>query len=413
MERYKYYLALTSQLPFCSVPLRIDTYNNCQFGCAFCFSKARGGQINSSKNQAIKVDNLKQRLARIKAGDVRSAVDEFLERRVPVQLGGMNDPFSPWETDLGVTKETLKILASHDYPTIISTKSSQISDPEVLGILSEGNFYVRQSITPLPKILAKQVEKGVPTMEERLQATRVLAENEIPTSIRLQPIFYGYEEYADNLIAAAANAGAKHVSVEYLKWPIESASKQFSDLQKNFPNMLEKYKGLGATMVGRELVLPAEAKAKPLNHLRKTAEDLGIMFGFAENEFMLLNKFQSCCNGADIFLRNANFFEANITGIIRRQLGNNKLTFELPENIWLPSENMFSHLNSSSRPREIEFESNRDRWSFYLAKKWNSKKQRGGPNSFWGFEDANQIDNNGNRVFQQSEKHNLFADDTF
>lgn len=403
MERYKYYLALTSQLPFCSVPLRIDTYNNCQFGCAFCFSKARGGQINDSKNQAIKVDNLTQRLNRVGSGDIRNAVDEFLDQRIPVQLGGMNDPFSPWEADKGVTKETLKVLAGHDYPTIISTKSSQISDPDIVNILTTGNFYIRQSITPLPTTLAKRVERGVSSMAERLDSTRILAENGIPTSIRLQPIVYGYEYCAEELIISAAKAGAKHVSVEYLKWPIEHQSKQFSDLQTIFPNMLQEYKSVGATLIGRELVLPSQLKFGPLSNLKTLAESLGLAFGYAENEFLLLNNFRSCCNGADKFLRDATFFEANITGILKRQLGNNYYKFELPQSAWVPSENVFSHLNSSSRPRKVTLESNRDRWSFYLRQKWNSHKQRGGPESYWGFTDSEKKDENGNKIFSVSE----------
>ena len=312
----------------------------------------------------------------------------------------MNDPFSPWETGKGVTKETLQILADHDYPTILSTKSSQISNPGVLKILTSGNFYVRQSITPLPPKLAKLVERGVPSMDERLDSTRILAENDIPTSIRLQPIVYGYEYCAEELIISAAKAGAKHVSVEYLKWPIESQSKQFSTLQAIFPDMLREYKTLGATLVGRELVLPSETKFAPLSHLRKVAENLGLAFGYADNEFLLLNNFRSCCNGADKFLRDANFFEANITGILKRQLRKPYYKFELPQSTWVPTANVFSHLNSRSRPREIEFESNRDRWSYYLRKKWNSNKHRGGPESYWGFWDTEEKDSNGNKIFR-------------
>ena len=400
MERYKYYLALTSQLPFCSVPLRIDTYNNCQFGCAFCFSKSRGGYINGSKNQAIRVDNLRKRLVRVGNGDIRNAIDEFLDRRIPVQLGGMNDPFSLWELDKGVTKETLRVLADHDYPTILSTKSTQISNPNVLELLAAGNFYVRQSITPLPPESACFVEKGVPSAHERLQSTKVLAEAGVPVSIRLQPILYGFEDYAESLIKDASKAGAKHISVEYLKWPIESNSKQFNDMKSAFPNMLDLYKSLGATLVGREFVLPANVKYGPLMRLKTLAESLGLVFGFAENEFLLLNKFHSCCNGADMFLKNAAFFDANITGILKRQLGKSEFKFALPAQIWIPSANVFSHINSRSRPRELPEESNKERWKFYLSQKWNSSKQRGGPLSYWGFEDTNKLDDNGNKIFK-------------
>jgi DNA repair photolyase len=36
-------LSLTSQFPFCGLPLRLDTYLGCTFGCIYCSSKDRGG----------------------------------------------------------------------------------------------------------------------------------------------------------------------------------------------------------------------------------------------------------------------------------------------------------------------------------------------------------------------------------
>jgi DNA repair photolyase len=400
VKSYKYYLALTSQLPFCSVPLRIDTYNNCQFGCAFCFSKARGGNANSTDNQAIKVENLHKRLSRVFNGDVRNAIDEFLAKRIPAQLGGMNDPFSPWEIKNGVTKETLKVLAQFDYPTILSTKSTLVSNLDIISILSLGNFYVRQSITPVPEKLSTLLERGVPSTEDRLRSTYKLANAGIPVSIRLQPIILGYEKHAQKLIVQAADSGARHISAEYMKWPIEYQSKQFKDLDRVFPKMLQEYKRLGANLIGREWVLPSETKFKALEAMQSSAQANGMIFGFAENEFLLLNSFESCCNGADVFLRDSSFFEANITGILKKQLRSKNIKFKFNDDFWLPSFNVFSHLNSKSRPRKTPNESNRERWIHYLTKKWNSHKHRGGPESYWGVESTGEHDVSGNKIFK-------------
>ena len=38
---YKYPIALTQQFRFCGNPFRVDLYQGCSFGCAYCFSQNR------------------------------------------------------------------------------------------------------------------------------------------------------------------------------------------------------------------------------------------------------------------------------------------------------------------------------------------------------------------------------------
>ena len=89
---YKYYLALTSQLPFCSVPLRLDTYNSCQFSCSYCFAKARGGAPISGATSEASHSALRQRLSRASEGAPKGAVEEFLQQRIPHTTGRNERP---------------------------------------------------------------------------------------------------------------------------------------------------------------------------------------------------------------------------------------------------------------------------------------------------------------------------------
>jgi len=73
---------------------------------------------------------------RVKKGVIASALDEFLARCVPIQLGGLQDPFTPREEQFGVTLEILKILKEEEYPTIISTKGSVFLKDRYLDVLA-------------------------------------------------------------------------------------------------------------------------------------------------------------------------------------------------------------------------------------------------------------------------------------
>lgn len=403
MEHYKYYLSLTSQLPFCSVPLRLDSYNKCQFACTYCFAKARGGAASTTNAKAKTLDpkRLDKRFARVRAGRGAGATDEFLSKRIPIQFGGMTDPFSPWEKNKGISLEVLRILARHQYPTIISTKSTLISEPAYLEVLSSGNFYVRVSFTSVSDELMTSVERGVPDTAQKMETVKVLTQAGVHVSARLQPIIPGHEEFAKTLVEQSASAGAVHVSAEYLKLPIETSSDQFAYLNAQFPKLIDYYKSVGAKNVGRELVLPAAAKVDALFELRDLANKSGLVFGFAENEFLLFNPFKSCCNGADLYLDNANFFDANILGILRRQIKGTSARFGISDDIWVPTKSMLSHLNSRSRGSASE-NSSREKWIEILRNKWNAKAPRGGPESYFGLEFTGAHDESGNKVYEFS-----------
>lgn len=389
-------------MPFCSVPLRLDSYSACQFSCSFCFAKARGGAGRNLSNSAASVAAISRRFDRVKLGSRASALDEMLYRRVPIQFGGMTDPFSQIEEKQRTTLSLLKILASADYPTLLSTKSILPADELYLGPLRDGNFYVRISITGASSKLSAQLEHNLPSVDMRLRMIEKLSDLGLPVSVRLQPLILGEENAAAELIRSAADAGAKHVSVEYLKWPMEDTLHQNKLLAKALPNMFDLYKKLGSRKIGREYVLPTEAKIESLFELAKTAKNSGIIFGFADNEFLHLNAFQSCCNGADKFLRNANFFKSNILNGVKSGLSKRIIKFsDIPLDD-LPSFSITNYLNSKSRTNTKKLPPSQE-WTEYLKEKWNGGTTRGGPSSFWGCENTGVRDSEGNLIFRMSD----------
>lgn len=398
MSAYEHAIAITSQLPFCSVPLRLDAYNQCQFSCAFCFSKARGGNVEQTGLQFANSTALAARLKRVANGDVRSGLDEFLHKRVPIQFGGMNDPFGPWERERGIGLQLLRILADADYPTLISTKSTLLAEGDYRAALRAGNFYVRQSLTALPAPHLRRIERGTPSTDERLKTTETISSDGVAVSIRLQPIFLGYEEEAEKSLSGISAAGAVHVSTEYLKWPIETGSKEFDRLSSVFPEMLAAYRTLGAHRIGREYTLPSSVTFPKLASLKRSAESLGLRFGFAETELLHLNAFSACCNASDFVLRDAHFFDATILGLVKKQLNQKLLKFPSKIAQWLPEKSVFRHINSRSRPNDFEGTA-RERHVEFLRRKWNADPWRGGPASFLGITNTSTVDAVGNRVY--------------
>ncbi|EKY4104981.1 radical SAM protein [Enterobacter cloacae] len=401
-EVYRYSTALTSQLPFCSTPLRLDPYNNCGFSCAYCFAKTRQG---FGREQPLKIANpdlLKKRFLRVQNGEIASALDEFIFKRIPFQLGGMSDPFSLIEEKAGVTLEFINILNEFNYPFIISTKGTMLSKKAYLDVLKDSNCYIRFSTTVIDEKYRYLIDKNCPNIKEVIDSVKSLATFGIPVSFRFQPIIPGHESFAFDLIDYAAKCGVKHISAEYLKVPIDANLKFGSDLIKLLSNNpVRHYTSLGAFKSGREYSLPVNVRQDWLVDMYQYTKNLGLTFGFADNDLLHYSDGSSCCGAADLYLKDAGFFKANILGVIKNKKTREELFFSDLLKHWIPHEKISSYLNSKAR---IEVNGNKHpEWLGYLKEIWTGKLGIFKPTYFDGVEDTSKVDDFGLPIYIRKE----------
>lgn len=397
---YKHYIGITSQISFCQIPLRLDVFNQCSFSCSYCFAKARGGHRGDRTIQIARAQNLEERFRRIQDGLISSAVDEFLSRRIPIQLGGMTDPFSSFEQNSGAARELLRVLAKYEYPTLISTKSAILTDPTYANLLAAGNFLVRFSISVIRDADRANIEKGTPSPAKLFRTIEALSERGIKCAVRLQPVIPGHEQYAFDLIRKAKEAGAKHITLEYLKLPTDNLKSPICTLtSRNGERLLDLYRRCGATQQGRELVLPRESKVSFLSETSKFARENGLSVGFGDNEFLPYSDGRSCCSGADLYLANINLFESNPASLIRRKKKNESIAFEEYLSRWIPSSNINTYLNSHVRAVSKDGEPT---WMSYLKLHWRVGAIYA-PDFFHGVEFAGSHDGSGMPIFVRNQ----------
>jgi len=91
----------------CSLPMTMDTYSNCSFGCVYCFSQYQRG-IGGGKDD-YKAKNVRsvdvERVKRIFTGEQESQFWPFIQARKTIQWGGLSDQFDGYERMHGVTLE--------------------------------------------------------------------------------------------------------------------------------------------------------------------------------------------------------------------------------------------------------------------------------------------------------------------
>jgi len=206
----------------------------------------------------------------------------------------------------------------------------------------------------------------------------------------------GRENDVIAVIRAAASAGARHVSVEHLKLPIEKQWKGTARLSTALGLDLRQHYGKGSTRVGREWILPLEARLERVLRFREEAHGAGVAFGAADNDLLLLSDGTCCCSAADI-LGFANFLEATYTGAARRGSVKGRLTWDMLDSEWAPTQGMARSMNSRSRLHLADRTS--ANMKQYLRANWNGRPNGNSPAMLYGVQETDEWDANGMRVY--------------
>lgn len=393
---YRYFLSITSQFPFCSIPFRLDSYSQCQFACGYCFAAARGGFKGERRIAAADAMALDRRLRRLERESPESAIDEMLASRVPLHFGGMSDPFMPLERSEGTTLALLKVLRAHEYPTIISTKSDLCCDPEYLEVLTSGNFAVQFSISTSDRKLSLAVDAGAPIPAARFRAMELLSSRGIKTSCRIQPLLPGRENDGHRVIDLAAQAGAHHVGAEHLKLSVEQSARGTARLNNALSrDLIDFYRKAEAKRFGREWVIPPAQRIDRILSLRENAWRRGLSFGAADTDLLHLSDGQSCCSGADLLGFVTTYKFTYTQAIHASQDGTVRFANIAKE--WRPQKSIAQFVNSRSRLPASGVED-------YVRAAWNGQMHGYSPTVFYGIVETGAADSDGFSIYRISDE---------
>ena len=212
----------TAEIADCSLPMTLDTYSNCSFGCVYCFSQYQRG-IGSGKENYFKKEVKSINPEKIKKlfnlETDNSQFNDFLKTKRPIQYGGLSDQFDGFEKKYGITYEVLKHLKAINYPICFSTKATWVfHDPKYRELFKDqDNWNVKFSIITLDEENAKKIEVGVPSPRERLKAMQEYTKlNKGGATLRLRPFIIGVssKDYLE-LIREAHKHGATAVTTEF------------------------------------------------------------------------------------------------------------------------------------------------------------------------------------------------------
>src|SRR5512143_2498872 len=161
-------------------PYVINPYTGCQHNCLYCYARFMKRFTGHREPWGEFVD-------------VKINAPELLRREITrkkpdtVWVSGVCDPYQPLEGKYRLTRQCLEILAAHDWPVVVQTRSPLVLRD--LDILKKGkHFEVGFSITTADDRIRKLFEPAAPTIRARLKALGELHRAGIRTYVMIAPM---------------------------------------------------------------------------------------------------------------------------------------------------------------------------------------------------------------------------------
>ena len=199
----------------------INPYRGCEHGCVYCFARPTHAFLGLSPGL-----DFESRL--FYKPDAAALLEKELRKpsyKCDVMAMGTNtDPYQPIEREFKLTRRILEVLAAHNHPVGIVTKSSLIArDIDILAPMAEKKLaQVCLSVTTLDRDLSRRMEPRAPTPQRRLDTIRALNDAGIPCGVMAAPMIPVLTDpELESILAAAKDAGAHMAGYVLLRLPLE------------------------------------------------------------------------------------------------------------------------------------------------------------------------------------------------
>lgn len=232
--------ALTrNQSPDIPFDLSLNPYRGCEHGCSYCYARPTHGYLDLSPGLDFETRLVAKRNV---AELLRSELARPRYRPSGIALGTVTDAYQPLERKLGLTRACLEVLVQARHPVAAVTKGSAITrDLDLWADLArDGLAVVYVTITTLDADLARRLEPRAPSPASRLRMVAALALAGVPVGVSLSPQIPFLNTDLEQVLAAAAQAGATRAFCIPLRLPWEVAPLFKDWLQQHAPDRAER-----------------------------------------------------------------------------------------------------------------------------------------------------------------------------
>ncbi|MFN4349865.1 MAG: PA0069 family radical SAM protein [Hylemonella sp.] len=198
----------------------INPYRGCEHGCSYCYARPTHSYLGLSPGLDF------ERVIIAKRGLPELLRQELSARAYQpsmIVIGSVTDAYQPVERELKITRSLIEVLRDTRHPFSLVTKSSGVErDLDLIAPMAQEHLAaVYVTITTLDGELARQLEPRAASPQRRLRTIRVLAEAGVPVGVSVAPQIPFINEDMEQVLEAAAQAGARSAFYTVLRLPWE------------------------------------------------------------------------------------------------------------------------------------------------------------------------------------------------
>ena len=273
----------------------MNIYRGCEHGCIYCDSRSTCYNMNH---------NFEDIEVKINAPELLEHSLKHKGKRCMIGTGSMSDPYMPLEKELILTRKCLELIDKYNYGFTVITKSDLIlRDLDLLkSINKKTKCVVQMTITTFDDGLCRILEPNVCVTSKRIEALKILQDNNIPTIVWMTPILpfiNDNEANIMNILKACKEAGVYGIMTFGIGLTLREGDREYyyDKLDKYFPGL--KYKYIKRYGNSYELPVPDEYR---LNNLLINYCKENNMEYRPDKLFEYLNTFEDKIHGEEISL---------------------------------------------------------------------------------------------------------------
>lgn len=268
-----------SGLCTCPSKLTFNPYTGCDHGCTYCYASSYVPRFSRCRPKKDLVRRLEREADRLK-GETLS-------------ISNSSDPYPTVEAEAGLMRGCLEILSERDCRIQIVTKSPLVVRD--VDFLRRVPSMVSLTVTTDDDRVAGLIEPRAPPPSARLKAVETLVDEDVPVSVRIDPVIPFVNDEAVGLMRTLASLGVRHITSSTLKVRPDSW-RRFS---ARMPEVTEKLRSLyfeqGVRRAGY-LYLPEALRLRLMENVGRLAKKYGMKFGTCREGFNHLNT--AACDGS-------------------------------------------------------------------------------------------------------------------
>lgn len=268
-----------SKLCTCPPKLTFNPYTGCDHTCVYCYASSYIPKFFNCRPKKDLLSRLKREATRLK-GEM-------------ISIANSSDPYPNVETETELMRKCLEILSQHNCKIQIITKSNLVIRD--INFLRKIPSMASLTITTEDDNIAKLIEPHAPPPSERFKAAETLIKNDIPTSVRIDPIIPFVNDNPENLIKTLTSIGIKHITSSTYKVKPDNWQRFSLTLPKTAEKLKPFYFEKGEKICGYTY-LPKDLRLKLMKTVAVLAEKYNMKFGTCREGLSYLNT--AVCDGS-------------------------------------------------------------------------------------------------------------------